>query len=206
MLRLQDLRPDQKIVKDFSVVLKDMKPMVENPKYLRNGREIPNFTLLPREAWGNWLLCVVLRHIHGEAVTFAEDKAGDGILIDKVSEVCFPIEHVSVLDVPSKKPKLAGDQLIINAVLNKASRGEEYARGKMLLVFFEGVGMFTRQKIRENIRYKHAFRKVYSVGFVTSDHRGYCYIVTEYNNDHSLSFTVTIAPDFNSWRIDQVMD
>lgn len=45
--------------------------MVKDPHFLRNGRQIQNFSLLPRDAWANWLLCVVLRDFFGHDITFA---------------------------------------------------------------------------------------------------------------------------------------
>ncbi|MFH0776059.1 MAG: hypothetical protein V1936_00400 [Patescibacteria group bacterium] len=41
---------EKKLVKDLGIVLKDLEPMVKNPKYLWNGRDIKNFSLRPREA------------------------------------------------------------------------------------------------------------------------------------------------------------
>lgn len=204
-MQIFQIPPHTNVVKDLRVLLKDMEPMVKDPKFLRNGRPIPNFKMLPREAWGNWLLCAVYNHIHGDAVTFADATDGDGILIDKISGVCFPIEHVSVLQVPVKSPRPVGDQAVIDAVLKKAARGDAYSQDKLLLVFFEGVGKFTRQAIREAIHSKHRFEKVYSVGLLTCDDKGYCYAVTEYNDGHSQTFTVTIAPDFGSWTVAQMM-
>lgn len=204
-MHILQIPPNAKVIKDFRVALKDMEPMVKDPGFLRRGRKIPNFNMLPREAWANWLLCTVYRHLHGETVTFAEDEKGDGILIDQVNGICVPIEHVSALQVPSKRPLPTGDQAVIDAVLKKAARGEEYARGKLLLVFFEGVGKFTRQNIREAIHGKHSFVKVYSVGLLTCDDNGYSYAVTEYNDGHSQTFIVTITPDFDSWTVEQIM-
>ena len=204
-MNTSQIPPETKVIKDFSILLKDMEPAVKNPQFLRNGRRIRNLKMLPREAWGNWLLCAVYRHLHGETVTFAESEDGDGILIDKINRTCAPIEHVSVLQVPSKHPMPVGDQAIIDAVLRKAARGEGYARGKLLLVFFEGVGMFTRQTIREAIRGKHSFDKVFSVGLLTCDDKGYRYAVTDYNEGNSQTSIVTISTNFNSWTVEQLM-
>ena len=66
-------KPCQQI-KDLKIALKDMEPMVRNPKFLHNGRDIQNFSLRPREVWANWLLCAVMQKIHGTNMTFIEDK------------------------------------------------------------------------------------------------------------------------------------
>jgi len=86
-----------KMIKDFKIALKDFEPYVKNPEYLWT-KKFSNFDLLIREAWGNWLLCTVLRNLHGEHITFAEDKHGDGLIIDKRTREIIPTEHVSALE------------------------------------------------------------------------------------------------------------
>jgi len=53
--------PDRQQIKDLRIVLKDFEGMVKQPNFLRTGIRIENFNLLPREAWGNWLISAVLR-------------------------------------------------------------------------------------------------------------------------------------------------
>src|SRR3990167_9836397 len=85
---------NHKLVKDLRIALKDFEPMVKNPQFLWNGREIKNFSLRPREAWSNWLICAVLRKMHGREITFMEDDAGDGFIVDKDLKLAFQTEHV----------------------------------------------------------------------------------------------------------------
>ena len=195
-----------KMIKDFKILLKDFKPMVEDPKHLWNGK-INNFNLLPREAWGNWLLCVVLRNLHGEHITFAEDRHGDGLIVNKNTGELIPTEHVSALDIPAGKKLPKGEQRIIDAIDHKIKRGSAYAKGKWLIVFFDGAGEYYRNKIRENIKGKHNFVAVYCIGLLTADKNGYAYAITGFEDslgNTSITFKVQINKDFTDWWISQI--
>ncbi len=196
-----------KLIKDFKIALKDFEPYVKNPNYLVKGREFINFSLRPREAWANWLLCVVLRKLHGEGLTFAEDPVGDGFIIYTKTGEVIPTEHVSALENSfNLLPK--GEERIINAINLKINKGYEYASGKWLVVFFDGAGEFRRDKIRENIRGRHNFGAVYCIGLLAIDDNGYSYIVTEFlesSGDKSISFKIDINNEFSDWKITQIM-
>jgi len=198
---------DVKLIKDFKIALKDFEPYVKNPNFLIKGREFTNFSLRPREAWANWLLCIVLRKLHGEHLTFAESPGGDGFIVDKNTGEVIPTEHVSALENPSNKlPK--GEDRIINAIDLKIKRGNEYAKGKWLIVFFDGAGKFYRNKIRESIKGRHNFGAVYCVGLLISGDDGYSYSITEFKDSHgdkSISFKADINGSFTDWQISQIM-
>jgi len=197
-----------KQIKDLRLALKDMEHYVKNPDFLLTGREFTNFSLRPREAWANWLLCSVLQKLHGEHITFAEDPSGDGFIVDKNMGKVIPTEHVSALENPfNNLPK--GDDRVIGAINLKIDRGSKYAKGKWLVVFFDGAGKFYRNKIRENIRGRHNFEAVYCIGLLTSDKNGYTYAVTEFvesHGDKSITFKVEINNDFTDWKISQIME
>lgn len=195
-----------KQIKDFKVALKDMEPYVKDANYLIKGREFTNFSLRPREAWANWLVCVVLRKFYGDAITFAEDTIGDGFLVDKKNNIAIPTEHVSALENPhNKQPK--GETRVIEAINKKIKRGPDYAQGKILVVFFDGAEEFLRSKIRESIKGRHNFISIFCVGLLTVDENGYGYVVTEFREeygDKSLSFKVQINSDFTNWEVSQI--
>ena len=199
---------DTKLIKDLRVALKDFEPMVKDPKFLWNGREIPNFKLLPREAWANWLICTVLQKMHGRDFTFMEDSVGDGYIIDKNTKGVFPTEHVSALEIPLGKNLPKGERRIIDAINLKIARGADYANQKILVVFFDGAGEFFRDKIRENIYGKHSFEAIFCVGLLESNDENYCYSVTEFRDsfkDLSITHKVEINGDFTDWKIIQIM-
>ncbi|KKQ95679.1 MAG: hypothetical protein UT20_C0024G0008 [Candidatus Levybacteria bacterium GW2011_GWA1_39_11] len=199
-----------RLIKDLKKALKDFEPMVKDPKHLWNGRNLKNFNLLPREAWGNWLVSAVLCEISGRDVTFADadSEKVDGYIIDRSIKAIFPTEHVSALDIPKAKKLPKGEQRIINAINLKISRGPKYSQGKLLVAFFDGAGEFFRTKIREAILGKHNFEAVFCVGLLNSGKDGYSYIVTEFRDsfkDQSITHKVEINGDFTDWKISQIM-
>ncbi|MDD3007076.1 MAG: hypothetical protein PHX30_05885 [Candidatus Pacebacteria bacterium] len=191
-------------IKDFRIALKDLEPMVKELKYLHNGRDISNFSLRPREAWANWLLCVVFRELHDDDITFAEDKEGDGIIIDKLTGQQIRTEHVSALDIPKGKKLPKGEQRVIDAINLKIRKGAEYAKDKFLVVFFDGAGLFYRNKIREAVRGKHNFIAIYCIGLLDSEEDVYTYAITELSDTHSITFRIEINEDFTDWQIKQL--
>lgn len=199
--------PKTQLIKDFKIALKDLEPYIKNPNFLVKGREFTNFSLRPREAWANWLLCAVLRKLQGDHITFAEDPDGDGFIVVKTTGEVIPTEHVSALENPLN-PLSKGEERVINAINQKIDRGQDYAEGKWLVVFFDGAGEFYRNKIRENIKGRHNFGAVYCIGLLTSDENGYSYSVTEFKDssgDKSITFKIDINIDFTNWNISQVM-
>lgn len=199
---------DRKLIKDLRIALKDFEPMVKNPQFLWNGRDISNFSLRPREAWANWLVCVVLRKMHGRDITFMEDDSGDGFIVDKDLKLAFSTEHVSALNIPKGKKLASGEQRVIDAINLKIAKGDAYAREKLLTVFFDGAGQFFRNKIREGIYGRHNFEAVFCVGLLNSGHDGYSYSVTEFRDsfgDQSVTHKVEINGNFTDWKITQIM-
>jgi len=199
---------EMKVVKNLKVVLKDFEPMVKNPKWLWSGRRIENFNLLPREAWGNWLVSVVLRKMHNRDITFADSEEGDGFIVDKSIKVIFPTEHVSALDIPKGKKWPKGEQRAIEAINLKIGRGHEYAKDKLLVAFFDGAGKFFRNKIRKSVFGKHNFEAVFCVGLLNSGKSGYSYSVSEFRDsfgDQSVTHRVEINGDFTDWKVFQIM-
>ena len=88
------------LVKDFKKILKDLEPFVTRADkkgrlWLHNGNNEKRkmdaikvkdgtlFKLRPREAWANWLICVVLQHITGDEITFSDSEHGDGYIWNK---------------------------------------------------------------------------------------------------------------------------
>lgn len=195
---------ERKQIKDFKLALKDFELMVKEPRFLRTGREIENFSLLPREAWGNWLLCVVLQKIHGDRITFAEDDKGDGIILNKQTKQHIVTEHVAVVDTPFKRKLPMGEALIIEAINHKIKKGPEYAKNKTLIVFFEGVGEWYRNKVREGINWRHGFDAIWGIGLLTSSKSGHEYSVTQFFEKDSSSFKVKINSDFTDWNVTQI--
>ena len=197
-----------KLIKDLKIALKDFEPMVKDPRHLWNGRDIQNFSLRPREAWANWLICAVLRKMHKRDITFMEHDKGDGFIVDKDKKIIVPTEHVSALNVPKGKKLSGGEQRVIDAINLKIAKGPDYAKEKLLVAFFDGAGQFFRSKIRESIFGRHNFEVVFCVGLLNSGKDGYSYSVTEFRDsfgDQSVTHKVEINGDFTDWQVIQIM-
>lgn len=197
-----------KLIKDLKIALKDFEPMVKNPKHLWNGRNIQNFSLRPREAWANWLICAVLRKMHKRNITFMEDDKGDGFIVDKDKKIIVPTEHVSALNIPKGKNLPSGEQRVIDAINLKIKKGSDYAKEKLLVVFFDGAGEFFRSKIREAIFGRHNFEAVFCVGLLNSGKDGYSYSVSEFRDsfgNKSVTHKVEINGDFTDWKVSQIV-
>lgn len=101
-----------------------------------------------------------------------------------------------------------GEQRVIDAINLKIAKGPDYAKGKLLAVFFDGAGEFFRSKIREAIFGKHNFEAVFCVGLLDSGESGYSYSVTEFRDsfgDQSVTHKVEINGDFTDWKVSQIM-
>lgn len=193
-------------IKDLKAVLKDFELMVKQPKYLRVGREIPNFKQRPREAFSNLLLVFVLDYL-GKEVTFGEDgNNGDGLIINKKLREGIPVENVSIMDIPNKVKediKISAEELIIKAINKKINKGEDYMEGKILTVFFEGIGEFFPNKITRLIP-KNNFFSIYGIGLLSIDNEGnYTYAVSQYSpiNIPTVTYKVFINKDFDDWKV-----
>lgn len=195
----------RKQIRDLKVALKDIEPYVKNPYFLTQGKRFSNFDMLVREAWGNLLICAVMEEVTGERFTFQESN-GDGIIFSRDTKEAVVVEHVCAMDFPAGNQPPQGDERVLWAINKKASRGPVYAKGKILVVFFDGAGMFTRSNIRESIYGKHHFDSVICIGLLTVDNSGYEYILTDYCDeygDKSISYRIKIHDDFSGWSIVQ---
>lgn len=208
-----------KQVKDFKVLLKDFEPIVKGVdrkwrSWLINGNNLDKkidvipleywwtFKMRYREAWANRLLCVFLQARCTKDITFLEDEDGDGIILDKKSWIYIRTEHVCALDSPSYQLS-QGENRIIDAINIKIAKWPAYAKGKHLVIFFDGAWKWYRNKVRENIKGRHHFDMVYCIGLISIDQGWYSYIVTEMppNIDNSFSSIVQINSGFTDWNI-----
>ncbi len=191
-------------IKDMHIVLKDFEPMVKDPRFLRIGRPIPNFSLLPREGWANWLLCVVLRDYFKHDIVFAEDDETDGVIYDNDTNQWFFTEHVSALQTPGPHSKLKGEDRILHAIQHKIDRGLKYAQSKRLIVFVEDAGIWYPNRVGRTIRGKHGFDAVYCIGISSITDEGYTYFVTQLSDGNSPAWQVFISMDFSDWEVTKI--
>lgn len=206
-MNISSMPNQRKQISDLRIALKDMEPYVKESTYLTQGKRFLNFDMLVREAWANLLICAVMEKVTGEHYTFQESD-GDGIIGSKATKIGNIVEHVCAMDFPAGRQLPKGEERVLWAIQHKTARGPEYAKGKILVVFFDGAGMFVRSKIRESIYGKHNFESVVCVGLLTVDNSGYEYILTDYCDEYgneSISFRIKIPMDFSGWTITQQM-
>jgi hypothetical protein len=192
-------------IRDLRLALKDFEPMVKDPRFLRNGRRIPNFNLLPREAWGNWLLCVVMRDHFQRDITFAEDDTVDGVIHDRDTGEWFFTEHTSALETPGPHATLLGEARILHAIQHKIEYGEEYARGKRLVVFIESAGLWYPNKVGRSIHGRHYFDAIYTIGLESGEDE-YIYSISQIDGvlGNSPTWRVRINSDFTDWTVTRI--
>lgn len=194
-------------IKDLKVVLKDFEGMVKNPHFLRVGRQIKNFRLLPREAWANWLLCVIGNFQNGnENLTFAEDPTGgDGVILNKRSREFMLTEHVFIPEPKTGDTKTVEDYMVM-ALEHKVKKGENYARGKHLIIFSEAIGWWYPNRVAKRIVGTHSFASVWAVALQSGDENGYYYSVAQLiiKNANAPSWRVEIPFNFSDYKVVRV--
>lgn len=192
-------------IRDLKSVLKDMEAFIKDPRYLRIGRDLSNFSLRPREILANWLMCVVGNHISREdGLTFTEDPTGgDGVIRNRQSGECFLTEHVFV-GVPQTVTGNSVEYMIVNAVEHKKKKGTAYAKGKHLVVFSEAKGSWLPNRVGKIIDQQHSFESVWAVGLENVSGSVYNYWVVLFGASHSPSWRVSVDFDRCEWTIGQI--
>lgn len=59
-------------------------------------------------------------------------------------------------------------------------------------------------KVGKAIAGTHAFEAVYCVGLLTCDDSGYVYSVTQFDDQHSPTWRVSVNEDFTDWKVEQI--
>ncbi|EKD44221.1 MAG: hypothetical protein ACD_71C00209G0003 [uncultured bacterium (gcode 4)] len=207
-------------IKDFKIALKDFERIVKTcDKYWRswliNGNNLEKktdnipiewgwyFCMRYRESWANWLLCAVFQNI-GINVTFAESNIGDWIILDKNTGIWIITEHVAAMDFNNGKTLPKWEERIIQAIKEKIKKGEEYARGKRLVVFLDGADKWYPDKVWKVITSTHNFESIYCVWLLVGNNDGYTYSISQFSDNHSPTYLVHINSDFTNWRVERI--
>jgi hypothetical protein len=197
--------------KSLNAGLKELQPFVINGQHLYDGRPFKNMGgLRSREVLGNWLICATVNAVLGEGtITFTSMPSGlegDGVLCESSTAIGTPTEHVFVRRAAEDETRSI-EQQIVDAVTHKSKKGEQYAKGTTLVVFLEagGGGPWHPNKAAKMLPINH-FNEVWVVGLHLYDAGRYIYGVSLLNVERGAAptFTVNIAPDFESWVVTQI--
>lgn len=195
-------------IKDLKIALKDMEPYIKGVRHLITGRDFTNFSLRPREALGNWLICAV-GNFNGYNLTFQEDPTGgDGIIFNRETKGGTYTEHVSAINnLPNTKLIKSSDDFILEKIQDKIDKGKAYNdkyKNKLLIVFIEGMGNFHPLKIAREINGKHNFSSVWVFTLEEANDKEYQYVVIQLSTylSNPLIYKVHIANNFDSSEVE----
>jgi hypothetical protein len=194
--------------KCLAIALKELEPIIKNGAMLKTGRPVNAFgNMLPREILANWLICAVLNHEYtSERYQFTTDPTGgDGVIVDTEKNDTWLTEHVMVPPPYTSQEKIDGIATrILNAVMHKQKKGEQYASGKQLVVFLEdGRGVWLPNETKKQLPRPLLFEDVWVVGLQHCENDEYCYAVTELDATYrnAPAWTVAISHELNKWIV-----
>lgn len=192
------------LIKDLKIALKDLEKYVKTPDFLRKGRKFTNFSLLPREAWANWLVCVFGNSQTGGNLTFGEDpENGDGIILDSKNREKYVLtEHVFITDLDQGN----ASEVIVNRIFSKFRKGKEYGKGRTLIVFCEMKGTVFPSDVRRAIYKQNTFDNIYLIVLESSESDGYSYFITPLitNSPHLTLHRIRINDEFKEWSVELI--
>jgi hypothetical protein len=193
--------------KSLKVALKEIEPMVRDPRHLQTGKPLEKFgDMRPREMLANWLLCATFETIeHRELMFYSDPIGGDGLIRDEATEKTWQTEHVYVSQHSTGPDAKA---LILDAINHKQSNGEAYCRGKTLVVFLDtpAAGLWSPNEVAKALPNPLLFAAVWVVGFFTVQDRSHIYNLTllDVTDGNAPAFLLRITPDFDAWQVEQI--
>ncbi len=193
------VRPDLLPVFLKTVIQRDLF----TPGSLNNGRPDDKLGLTPRERLGAFLVCVVGQFLDPDnAWTIASDpESQDGVVCCYEGEKqgdAIALEQVYI-------PRFETDELqrlIEQRVESKSSRGEQYSKGRHLVVFCSKDGQIDLAKVSEFLDTQNAFLSYWVIARVDSPKWNYLVATPKTSGDPCLAYKVSIADDFLSWEVD----
>ena len=154
--------------KNLEVALKEIEPMVRDPRHLQTGKPLEKFgDMRPREMLANWLLCATFEAIEKRELMFYSDPiGGDGIIRDEATGDTWQTEHIYVSQHSTGPDAKA---LILDAINHKQANGAAYCRGKTLVVFLDtpAAGRWFPNEVAKALPSPLLFAAVWVIGFST---------------------------------------
>jgi hypothetical protein len=197
--------------KSMAVALKELERFVRDGKQLETGKPIPNFErALPREVWGNWLVCAACNFEVKEErfVLCSEPTGGDGIILDKDKGESWPTEHV-IARTPANASAPDSETEILKAITRKNGKGgAAYASGKTLVVFtnLPNGNEWYPNRVMKKLPNTMQFGAVWIVSFQKCSDGEYLYGVVslEVGEQGAIMYSIRINKDFTGWTVERV--
>ena len=203
------MRIEAKRLRGQMVALKELEPFVRDGAHIVSGRPFKRFDgMRSREVLANWLICAAL-NFDNDADRFefySDPTGGDGLIRDKLSEDVWATEHVIALRRSAKDCDCI-EQKILAVIEKKVFKGgEQYARGKILVVFVEGEGEWNPERIRRALPEPLHFTQVWLVGLLMFETNEYQYGVSciDLTLDHAVVWTLRIRESFDEWVVNKI--
>jgi hypothetical protein len=192
--------------KNLGMALKALEPFIRNGLYLQKGKPFKELSdMRPREAWANWLLCAIGNAIDKNyELNFSSDPTGgDGIIRDNKTGKTWSTEHVFVPKQSVAAEGSSVEELILNAIKKKQTKGKPYATGKTLIVFIDAAGQWFPNRVARHLPRPLFFNKVWVAALQIVEDGSYMYSVTklDVNCGNAPIYMVHINKDFNSWEV-----
>ncbi len=197
-----------KAIKDMRSALNDMAPWIRNAKTILNGRK-GNVGMLPREVIANWLMAVVLNSEEesdpwmpcGDPSQDAD--GGDGILYNRETGRSYVMEHVLAYEFSSSGA--VSEETFRSAVEHKTKKGAQYAAGKNLIVFCEGIGKFYPNRLAKDLSGTHDFSALWTIALSTTDgNDDYQYAVFNLDQLPAPGFLVSLDLAESAWSVSRL--
>jgi hypothetical protein len=199
--------------KNLNTALKEIAPFIRNGRHLQVGDEFKNFgSLRSRELLGNWLLCVACNATVGDdRYTFTSDPGdGDGLIVNESNGAVLETEHVFVPGPHPGAPAGRDEDEPMTLILEKIAHKNvpKYA-GKTLIVLCNDGGTgapWHPNKVARALPDGLPFEAVWVMSLQGVVDGSYAYGVTwlHLGLGNAPTWSVRIAPDFESWQVETV--
>lgn len=199
-------------LKSLNLALAELKPFILNGIHLQKSRGFKRMNgMRSREMLSNWLLCAVINsHLSPDRMTFTsapEAVGGDGILVDRLTNIGFPTEHVIVAGTTKNEGRDA-HELILEAIRHKLDKGgASYAAGKVLIVLlFQGAGQWHPNRVARQLPDPILFEAVWVTSLHSVMDGRYTYNVTklDLSEGNAPAWCVEINDQFDAWTITRI--
>ncbi|MDO8341422.1 MAG: hypothetical protein Q7T59_05625 [Candidatus Woesebacteria bacterium] len=174
---------------------------------MKNGRKWKNIGLTPREAVGLFLVFTVGQYLDSENTwTIGSDpEEGDGGVICAKGEKegdYFAVEQVYICSIEDGEIS----DLVEKMVELKSSRGNEYAKGRHLVVYCDKSGSLDLSQIKKYFNNQELFMSYWIIARVDAPLWNYLVVTPKTSSDPTFVYKVKLENDFSDWSVSVLGD